>query len=354
MVKYYYAGGQRVAMRKGSSAPSYLLGAHLGSTSVTAHRNGALSSSQRDTPWGGTQSDSRPTSFQYTGQRKDATGLYFYNARYYDPYLNRFLSPDTIVPDPTNPQSFNRYSYVYNNPLAYIDPDGHDPIFLGLCIMAVVGMAEVIHIRGGQYVMRNQLMPIYNRSASDAEFLANVFTDDQLPNESASGRWLRLSLGTSEFPFGNMRGSFGDEGFQTIFQDGGDQVGHFLTAANFGFTAVGVFPPDSWYLRLAVGHEIVADGSPEAIMKQIFAGNQEARDLFSSAVTADAAGDYDKRDSLLQQIYDLGGSGKRQGNSLEDLRLTVRGWRFGQMLASGDFKTREEAAAWLKENILAP
>ncbi len=40
-------------------------------------------------------------------------------------YLNRWLSADTIVPDPANPQSLNRYSYVHNNPLRYIDPSGH-------------------------------------------------------------------------------------------------------------------------------------------------------------------------------------------------------------------------------------
>ena len=34
-------------------------------------------------------------------------------------------SPDSIVPDPSNPQSFNRYSYSRNNPLRYIDPTGH-------------------------------------------------------------------------------------------------------------------------------------------------------------------------------------------------------------------------------------
>ncbi|MFO0701154.1 MAG: RHS repeat-associated core domain-containing protein [Nitrospira sp.] len=46
-------------------------------------------------------------------------------ARYYDPRLGRFVSPDTIVPDLGDPQSLNRYSYARNNPLLYTDPTGH-------------------------------------------------------------------------------------------------------------------------------------------------------------------------------------------------------------------------------------
>ncbi len=46
-------------------------------------------------------------------------------ARWYSPVLGRWLSPDTIVPDPTNPQSLNRYSYVRNRPLNFNDPSGH-------------------------------------------------------------------------------------------------------------------------------------------------------------------------------------------------------------------------------------
>ena len=47
------------------------------------------------------------------------------NARYYVPYINRFLSADTIIPYPNDPQSFNRFSYTRNNPINSTDPTGH-------------------------------------------------------------------------------------------------------------------------------------------------------------------------------------------------------------------------------------
>jgi RHS repeat-associated protein len=49
------------------------------------------------------------------------------NARMYSPLLARFISADTIVPDPANPQALNRSAYVLNNPLRYTDPSGHKP-----------------------------------------------------------------------------------------------------------------------------------------------------------------------------------------------------------------------------------
>lgn len=62
----------------------------------------------------------------FTGQRFDKeSDLYYYNARYYDPELGRFISPDTIVQGPANPQTFNRYTYVNNNPVNNVDPSGH-------------------------------------------------------------------------------------------------------------------------------------------------------------------------------------------------------------------------------------
>ena len=106
----------------------------LGSTSITTDSNGAFGSEIRYYPWGGRRyaNGSIPTTFQYTGQRLDSgIGLYFYGARYYDPYLNRWIQPDTIISGldetkvPTNSQAWDRYAYTSNNPVKYTDPSGH-------------------------------------------------------------------------------------------------------------------------------------------------------------------------------------------------------------------------------------
>jgi RHS repeat-associated protein len=64
--------------------------------------------------------------YTFTGQRDErGFGLMDYGARYYDPYLGRFISADTVVPDYANPQALNRYAYTLGNPLRYTDPTGH-------------------------------------------------------------------------------------------------------------------------------------------------------------------------------------------------------------------------------------
>ena len=60
-------------------------------------------------------------------------------ARWVDPALSRWLSADTLVPEPGKPQALNRYSYVYNNPLVYIDNDGHNPLVVAALVGGGVG-----------------------------------------------------------------------------------------------------------------------------------------------------------------------------------------------------------------------
>jgi RHS repeat-associated protein len=120
----------------------YIYSDHLGSASVMSHSNGSkvAGSDGRFLPFGayrGAPPATNPslTDIGFTGhKRNDDLGLIYMNARYYLPYINRFLSPDTIVPNPANPQSFNRYSYVRNNPLGFKDPTGHFECYAnGIC-----------------------------------------------------------------------------------------------------------------------------------------------------------------------------------------------------------------------------
>ena len=96
--------------------------------SVLTDASGNVDSDLAYTPWGEVRESSGTvdTDRRFTGQRLDGTGLYYYNARYYDPTLGRFISPDLIVPGVGNPQAWDRYAYVLNNPLRYTDPSGFD------------------------------------------------------------------------------------------------------------------------------------------------------------------------------------------------------------------------------------
>lgn len=61
----------------------------------------------------------------YTGhEHLQSLGLIHMNGRLYDPALRRFISPDNFIQDPYNTQNFDRYTYIYNNPLMYTDPSG--------------------------------------------------------------------------------------------------------------------------------------------------------------------------------------------------------------------------------------
>ncbi len=159
---------------------------------MSTNSTGTLLGSQEFDPWGKVRTDvaatiGAQTRINYTGQKRDDTGLLYYHARMYDPALGRFVSPDSIVPGassgaggaggtvgqeensrltvdfhesgfltsaagenattlqkgfwfqlsgeerqqardpwgPNSPAALNRYSYVLNNPLRYTDPTGH-------------------------------------------------------------------------------------------------------------------------------------------------------------------------------------------------------------------------------------
>ena len=120
-------GGLRIAVQR-ASALFHLQGDHLGSTSPTT-AGSAVEASKSYYAYGEERAAAGhlQTDRTFTGQKREASGLMYYNACYYDPALGTFISPDTIVPDPGKVIDYNRFLYTRGNPLIYTDPSGHCP-----------------------------------------------------------------------------------------------------------------------------------------------------------------------------------------------------------------------------------
>jgi len=100
---------------------------HLGSASVITDINGNIENQTDYCPYGGIcyTSGSDPNRYKFTGKERDAeSGLDYFGARYNSSNMGRFMSPDPLGGDLTNPQSLNKYAYVLNNPLTNTDPTG--------------------------------------------------------------------------------------------------------------------------------------------------------------------------------------------------------------------------------------
>jgi RHS repeat-associated protein len=100
----------------------------ISSTTVTATATGDLNSEIRYTAFGTIRYENgiTPTDYRYTGQLQQAViGLDYYNARWYDPQLGRFIQADTVIANANDPISYDHYAYVGNNPINRTDPTGH-------------------------------------------------------------------------------------------------------------------------------------------------------------------------------------------------------------------------------------
>ncbi|MEL7590044.1 MAG: RHS repeat-associated core domain-containing protein [Anaerolineaceae bacterium] len=115
----------RIALRA-DEAITWLLSDHLSSTTVTVDATGNAISMLKYNAYGELRTGVSTTDYQYTGQRNELEiGLYFYVSRFYDPQLARFISADTIIPEPNSIKGYDRYAYVNGNPINYTDPSGH-------------------------------------------------------------------------------------------------------------------------------------------------------------------------------------------------------------------------------------
>jgi RHS repeat-associated protein len=174
----------------------YVTADHLGSTRVITDGTRAVKERRDYKPFGQeiavSSSDVRfgvigygangTTRVKFTGKERDAeTGLDYFGARFMSAAQGRFTSPDLPLVDqhPSDPQSWNLYVYVRNNPLRNIDPSGRD------CIGAAAGMQSGASCKdqliGGVLGIADLVPATLNLPTTAANLIVAPFTDFRFP-----------------------------------------------------------------------------------------------------------------------------------------------------------------------------
>ena len=131
--EYVFFDGERVARKDfPGNTISYYFSDHLKAASVITVSAGNIKSESDYYPWGGELQfiNNDSNHYKFTGKERDVeSGLDYFGKRYYSSAMSRWTSPDPISFSKKHlafPQRWNKYSYVQNDPLGRIDPDGLD------------------------------------------------------------------------------------------------------------------------------------------------------------------------------------------------------------------------------------
>jgi RHS repeat-associated protein len=148
--------------------------------------------------------------FQFTGeQMDDETGLMYLRARYYDPEVGRFVTRDPMPGLILSPKTLNRYTYVGNNPINFVDPSGLWEISLGAKIGAMlagggeIGISDVgifYRLKGGVGLgLQLPILPSFSSGTPESGlattvtpqiFVSTPYTSIKLQNgEANKGSW---------------------------------------------------------------------------------------------------------------------------------------------------------------------
>jgi hypothetical protein len=288
--------------------------------------------------------------------------------------MGRFLNKDTWGGNYYKPLSFNQWNYVDGNPTNYIDPNGQSPN----CPKEILG---------GDWCARQRLFEIVNAETANNGVLAlaRSFEDKELMNywgdyagKTSGSRleWILKVTQGSDNPnspqgilahtlhlpvyFALYWGS--DCGFSSELQDShlypewgllpsaSNQVGHFLSAVGITYY--------HWNIAAIVGHEQTTDSSPLNYVSYITVSDEDMNHWYA-AVKYDEQGSGEKRDDELWPILHFDDSikpgnvvSKRQGNSLQDLRLSIKGYRFALWVENNRSTLPVVAGAWLRAELM--
>ena len=254
------------------------------------------------------------------------------NGRIYDPTLGRFLQADPFIQAPINSQSYNRYSYVLNNPLSYTDPSGY---FFKKLFKAIGGnkfLSTIISI-GLNFIPGCQAWCsaafnaaiTYAVTGSLKGALIGAFVGAISPGGFNPGAFLaRATIG----------------GFASRLQGG--KFGHGFIAAGASGAAGGI--KNVWGRIVA---SAVIGGTVSKITGGKFA-NAATSASFAAALVAGFNGEFSKNSArsnngLPPRPRDLSEEDQAEFDSkLDALRTNVSKEKFG---------THREAAEWLHDNV---
>ncbi|PFH45988.1 hypothetical protein AMATHDRAFT_8406, partial [Amanita thiersii Skay4041] len=171
---------------------------HLGSVIGASDRDGMMVTYYEYDAYGKVTSTGEDVSrYKYSGKQLFGS-IYDFGARFYDPDTGHFLTLDSY---PTNlnrisPSSFNLYTFSRNDPINYLDPDGHEPLrwwhWLGIGLM-VAGLIVLTLIPGlGVTGLTAAVMTFGGNALLGAGF-TSFFTDY---DSDPGSWWLQMGLGT--------------------------------------------------------------------------------------------------------------------------------------------------------------
>lgn len=235
------------------------------------------------------------------------------------------------------------------------------------------------------------------QAKNDAEALVSLFSDTSIPDDgTVAGRLRAILKGTEKVGVPGLQTGveFHDTGFNKRFKDpwpkSDNQVGHFLTAVGLSFNpgkvsesffgrslrdwigAPELMLDDEVARRLIIGHEKSSDpGKGTAIGGWLIAGVLGAatavlgafREQFAACTAADVAACLQAEKALgtapvlavtaaEEALRGIQIVSTQNGNSFQDLILSLYGYRLGQDISNGKFANRAAVASWLSSNIV--
>jgi RHS repeat-associated protein len=125
--EYIFFDGKRIARLDSAGNVDYYVADHLGTSRIVTGAAGNILDQSDFYPFGGERiiTASSGNTYKFTGKERDGeSGLDNFVERYDSSNIARFMSPDPLGGKLIDPQTFNKYSYVRNNPTTFIDPTG--------------------------------------------------------------------------------------------------------------------------------------------------------------------------------------------------------------------------------------